>query len=160
MTLNTVPTRCLWCWMGCWCPSDCQRLTWKTQLTLSPRYNHIQHCNSHRFTLLPVLLHSRLHSQIANKAIKLFTTWKLDLTPHVKDVKETLTKIYEKQVNLIFMSCLYAFFHLILKKTLQIYYPGKGEQIWEALWQGEEDTIGQNSWRGICQPHSGILIAS
>ena len=38
--------------------------------------------------------------QIANKAIKLFTTWKLDLTPHVKEIRETLTKIYEKQVNL------------------------------------------------------------
>ena len=37
--------------------------------------------------------------QIANKAIKLFTTWKLDLTPHVKEIRETLTKIYEKQVN-------------------------------------------------------------
>ena len=41
-----------------------------------------------------------LHTQIANKAIKLFTTWKLDLTPHVKEVKETLAQIYEKQVNL------------------------------------------------------------
>ena len=39
------------------------------------------------------------NAQIANKAIKLFTTWKLDLTPHVKEIRETLTKIYEKQVN-------------------------------------------------------------
>ena len=43
---------------------------------------------------------SIFHFQIANKAIKLFTTWKLDLTPHVKEVKETLAQIYEKQVNL------------------------------------------------------------
>ena len=39
------------------------------------------------------------NAQIANKAIKLFTTWKLDLTPHVKEIRETLTKIYEKQVE-------------------------------------------------------------
>jgi len=38
-------------------------------------------------------------TKIANKAIKLFTTWKLDLTPHVKEVKETLSKIYEKQAK-------------------------------------------------------------
>ena len=42
---------------------------------------------------------SYANPQIANKAIKLFTTWKLDLTPHVKEIRETLTKIYEKQVN-------------------------------------------------------------
>ena len=42
--------------------------------------------------------------QIANKAIKLFTTWKLDLTPHVKEIRETLTKIYEKQVKQIFVT--------------------------------------------------------
>ena len=44
-----------------------------------------------------------IHLQIANKAIKLFTTWKLDLTPHVKEVKETLAQIYEKQVNSMFV---------------------------------------------------------
>lgn len=38
-------------------------------------------------------------TKIANKAIKLFTTWKLDLTPHVKEVKETLAQIYEKQAK-------------------------------------------------------------
>merc|ERR1719285_1261071 len=38
-------------------------------------------------------------TKIANKAIKLFTTWKLDLTPHVKEIRETLTKIYEKQAK-------------------------------------------------------------
>ena len=58
--------------------------------------------NYSHLTVLPFSIFFNLPSpQIANKAIKLFTTWKLDLTPHVKEVKETLSKIYEKQVKQI-----------------------------------------------------------
>ena len=135
--------------MVCWCPSGCQPSTWRTRLTRSPRYNHVQ------FMLNPF---SISHLQIANKAIKLFTTWKLDLTPHVKEVKETLAQIYEKQVNLtsyvpidICLSLCPSYGNQNCKKT----FSGKGEQIWEAIWQGEEDIIGQNSWRRICQSYSG-----
>ena len=38
-------------------------------------------------------------TKIANKAIKLFTTWKLDLTPHVKEAREVYEKIYEKHAK-------------------------------------------------------------
>jgi len=38
-------------------------------------------------------------TKIANKAIALFTTWKLDITPHVKTVQGTLTQVYEKQAK-------------------------------------------------------------
>jgi len=67
------------------------------------------------FTKVPVILNGFLISQrlpaldlknpvdsitkIANKCIALFTTWKLDLTPHVKAVSETLTQVYQKQAK-------------------------------------------------------------
>jgi hypothetical protein len=37
-------------------------------------------------------------TKIANKAIKLFTTWKLDLRPHVTSITDTLATVYERQV--------------------------------------------------------------
>lgn len=67
------------------------------------------------FTKVPVILNGFLISQrlpaldlknpvdsltkIANKCIALFTTWKLDLTPHVHTVTDTLTQVYQKQAK-------------------------------------------------------------
>lgn len=66
-------------------------------------------------TKLPILLNGVLVSQrlptidlanpvesltkIANKAIKVFTTWKLDLRPYVASVRQTLEAVYQKQAK-------------------------------------------------------------
>jgi len=66
-------------------------------------------------TKLPILLNGVLVSQrlptidlanpvesltkIANKAIKVFTTWRVDIRPHVAAVRETLEAVYQKQAK-------------------------------------------------------------
>jgi len=67
------------------------------------------------FSKVPIILNGFLISQrlpafdmsnpidsltkLANKCIALFTTWKLDITPHVKTVQDTLTQVYQKQAK-------------------------------------------------------------
>jgi hypothetical protein len=67
------------------------------------------------FTRAPVILNGLLISQrlpaldmknpvesltkLTNKCIALFTTWKLDVTPHVTAIADTLTQVYEKQAR-------------------------------------------------------------
>jgi len=66
-------------------------------------------------TKLPILINGVLVSQrlptidlanpvesltkIANKAIKVFTTWRVDIRPHVAAVRETLEAVYQKQAK-------------------------------------------------------------
>ena len=91
-------------------------------------------------TLLPVFFHSSLHFQIANKAIKLFTTWKLDLTPYVKDVKETLGQIYEKQVLPNFMFCMRFSFTSFWRRHNKYTFQAKGNKF-EKLSGKEKRTL-------------------